>query len=128
MFPQQAPAPNGAPAAQPGGMQSMANPQEQNRLTPEEWQELDSYITPRFVELVSKIDPQAGAMLAPFVQHEIMEDPASAAGMGADFPVIPPRGMGGTLNGMAPDYGQMGSRPMQGDDEGLSPLHKIIGR
>lgn len=66
-------------------------------LTPAEFAELDQYITPRFVELVSKFAPELGPMLAPFIQNDeaMMDAEAQMGQMGNAMP----QGMGGAPAG-----------------------------
>ncbi len=48
-------------------------------LTPAEFQELDAYITPRFYELVTKLAPELGPLLEPFIQMDAMQEGAEMA-------------------------------------------------
>lgn len=48
-------------------------------LTPAEFQELDSYITPRFFELATKLAPELAPLLEPFIQMDAMTEQAEMA-------------------------------------------------
>lgn len=54
-------------------------------LTPQEMAELDSFITPRFAQLMTKALPDIGPLLAPFLQDE-QGAPMPAAGQGFGQP------------------------------------------
>lgn len=82
MFPNQAPPPAPAPPMPMAAPQQAPAPAPTNgaaqmfknclgRLSPEELQELDDYIDPRFQELMAKaFGPEVGQMLEPFVQDD----------------------------------------------------------
>lgn len=113
------PPPNAVLAAQPPMQGAVAQQQLmqaiQQRLTPEEFAELDQYITPRFVELAEKLEPGLGQLLAPFVQTDEMEQDATAA-------------MGQMGNN--PDMGTGGYGPGEpdADDQQRQPFADVFAR
>ncbi len=83
------PAPAGMPSSStPDASANMLGQAISQALTPVEFAELDQYITPRFVELVSKIDPQLGPLLAPFIQNDeaLMDAESQMGAMGNGMP------------------------------------------
>jgi hypothetical protein len=71
-------APAGPPGAPPGGIPGGFK---QPQMSPEEWAEFDSYITPRFVELIGKaFGPQAAQALMPYMSKDPLQDSDDAYG------------------------------------------------